>query len=99
MFAPSARHVHAPLILLNWGLAPGAWLCIELHPIVRVIFTLVDSVLPFLKKLAVNWHVGIFSASKTEFFVTLGALDVNRQTSLVYNSLRAAFAWTPLAFL
>lgn len=99
MFAPSACHVHAPLILLNRCLTLGARLRIDLHPISRVIITLTYSVLPFLKKLAVNRHVGILIASKTECFLTIGALDVNRQTSLVFNSLRAAFSWAPLALL
>jgi len=97
--ALAARHVHAPWILLDWALALGAWLRIDLHPIGRVILSLVYSVLPLLKNLTVNWHVSVFSACKTECFFTLVAFDVDRQAILVFNSHGAVSARTPLTLL
>lgn len=44
--ALTARHVHAALVLLDGTFALGARLCVDLHPVVRVAFIIINAVLP-----------------------------------------------------
>ena len=90
--------MHTSRVLLNWSLALGAWLGVDLDPIVGITLPIIDSVLPLLQKVTSNGHVSLLSASKAEGMST-STIDVNCIALFLLDNVVAVLAWTPLRLL
>ncbi len=87
--------MHTTRVLLDWTFAFGAWLSINLHPVTRIVITRVDSVLPGLQTVTVNWHVGVLSAREAKSFITLGAFNIYWKRHLLFNCHVTVSSRTP----
>ena len=94
----TTRHVHAARILLDGSLALWTWLCIQLNPVVRVTLTLINSVLPCLQKVTINWHVCLLGAAEAGDVATV-TLNVDGQGIFLLDYLVTVQARTPLPLL
>ena len=91
--------MHATLILLDRSFAFWTWLCINLHPKLRVILTLVQTVLPLDESVAVDRQMSILCAREAERLMADIALNVYLLVRLVFNCRVAVSPWTPLRLL
>ena len=92
-------HMHTSLVLFDWSLTFRAGFCVDLDPIARVTFIIVDSIIPFLQQVTVYWHMGIFRTSKTEGVVAEIAENVNHFSLLLLYNLVAVSSRTPFSLL
>lgn len=91
--------MHAPLILLDGYLALRTWFGVELHPYLRVVATLVDSVEPLNQLVASNRSMGLPQALKAPVGPTFLTNDVALLHRGVLIADLASFARTPFRAL
>ena len=99
ILALTARHMHASLIFLNWTLALWAWLRVQLHPVIRVVVSLADSICPSDQVIAVHRQVCILSALEAEGFVAFDTADIDLLGCLILHCEMTVTAWAPFGLV
>ena len=78
ILAVTAGHEHAATVLLDGAFALRARLGVDLHPIVRIDLTLIDSIYPHGHPITVHGHVCILRAREAEGLIAAVTLHIYR---------------------